>query len=128
MGTVQSRPLTLAQFKRRLLKVRQLCGDRMEVSPRVQREVERRLMQHEWQPMDALFQHLDLSDLTRPKKAKTDKVDDDGGDVIDHPYFNQMTHDFTQFFYDCIWYEYYLKSPEGPSYKREASCFNCFYE
>lgn len=127
MGSIQSRTPTLAQFKRRLLKMRQICGDKMEISHQVQREVEHRLMYHEWQPMDALIQHLDLSDLTKPKKAKTEKVDDPYGDAIDHPHYNQLTHDFNQFFYDCIWYEYYLRSPDAPTNKRDASCFTCLY-
>lgn len=111
MGTVQSRRV----MERKAFEMRRQVRQSVPVSNRVKDTVEEKLFRDAIQPLDTLRQYLNKNDLSRPKRAKTRELswkELQGCDCIDHPYYNYLTQDFTQFFYDCCWYEYFLRTIE----------------
>lgn len=108
MGCVLARPMDFAYIYR----IRRLFGDKFSVSSRVKQEVEMKLFQDRPRSIESLVQYIDLQHPWKPKQARTKEYtwkELEGCDAIDHPYYNYLTQDFTQFFYDCNWYEYYLR-------------------
>lgn len=93
---------------------RRLVRDPAPVPTYVKNAVEAKLMRDPLEPLDKLRKYLDRDDMSRPKKAKQKELSwkelQKGCNYIDHPQYNYLTQDYTQFYYDCCWYEYFLRT------------------